>query len=208
MKQLGDTKAVRSLVKGMGIEVDKKRGNGTLRIPRQPSICLGASDLSVMEMTGAYTTFANNGIYNKPIFITRIEDKNGNKIYEEIIQDRVALNPSPNYVMIEMVRTVMNQGLPGFSGIKSDMGGKTGTTNDYVDGWFMGLTPDLVVGTWVGGDDRWIRFRDFTLRNRSKNGATLFRKIAQTTGKGPGGGLRCEFTLLSPARRHWDSIRL
>ncbi len=177
MKQLGDTRAVRSLVKGMGIDVDYKRGNGTLKVPKQPSICLGASDLSVMEMTGAYTTFANNGIYNKPIFITRIEDRNGNKIYEEVIQDRIALNPASNYVMVQMLKNVMNQGLPGFGGVKSELAGKTGTTNDYVDGWFMGITPDLVVGTWVGGDDRWVRFRSLNLGIGAKMARPAFAKL-------------------------------
>ena len=159
MKQLGDTKEVRSLAKGMGIDVDYRRANGSLKVPKQPSICLGASDLTVMEMTGAYTTFANNGIYNKPIFITRIEDKNGNKIYEAIIQENRAINPNANFVMLQMLRKVLSQNTSGFSGVKSDLAGKTGTTNDYVDGWFMGMTPNLVVGTWVGGDDRWVRFR-------------------------------------------------
>ncbi len=177
MKQLGDTRAVRSLVKGMGIDVDRKRANGTYKIPKQPSICLGASDLSVLEMTGAYTTFANNGIYNKPIFITRIEDRNGNLIYSEVIEDRLALHPSSNYVMIQMLRNVMNQGLPGFGGIKSEMAGKTGTTNDYVDGWFMGMSPDLVVGTWVGGDDRWVRFRTLSLGIGAKMARPIYAKL-------------------------------
>lgn len=177
MKQLGDTRTVRSLVKGMGIDVDKQRANGTLKIPKQPSICLGASDLTVMEMTGAYTTFANNGIYNKPIFITRIEDRNGNKIYEEVIEDRRALNPSSNYVMVQMMKNVMNQGLPGFGGIKSELAGKTGTTNDYVDGWFMGMSPDLVVGTWVGGDDRWVRFRSLRLGIGAKMARPIYAKL-------------------------------
>lgn len=158
MKQLGDTEPVRNLVDNMGLDKNKKRSNGTYRIPRAPSICLGSSDLTVMELTGAYTTFANNGMHSKPIFITRIEDKDGRTIYQEIPEERVALHPNSNFVMVEMLRKVMRQGLPGFHKIKSDLGGKTGTTNDYVDGWFMGLTPSLVVGTWVGGDDRWIRF--------------------------------------------------
>ncbi len=179
MKQLGDTKAVRSLASGMGIDVDYKRSNGTLKIPKQPSICLGASDLTVMEMTGAYTTFANNGYYNKPTFISRIEDKNGNKIYVSAAEDRQALNPSPNFVMVQMLKSVVSQGLPGFGGLKSEMGGKTGTTNDYVDGWFMGLTPDLVVGTWVGGDDRWIRFRSIQYGIGAKMARPFFAKLMQ-----------------------------
>lgn len=157
MKQLGDTKPVRGLVHNMGIDSTKKYSNGRPRVPRQPSICLGATDLSVYEMTGAYTTFANNGLYNKPIFISRIEDKNGRLIYQEFPEEHLALNPNPNYVMVEMLKYAA-----GGMGLKSDIGGKTGTTNDYVDGWFMGITPSLVVGTWVGGEDRWVRFRTIT----------------------------------------------
>ena len=151
MKQLGDVAPVRELVSNLGISIDK--------VPPVPSICLGAADLSVYDMTGAYTAFANNGIYNKPVFIKRIEDKYGKVIYEGIREDKPALDPRTNFVMVEMLRSVMLQGIKGFGGIKSDMGGKTGTTNDYVDGWFMGLTPNLVIGTWVGGEERWIRFR-------------------------------------------------
>ena len=158
MKQLGSAELVRQLVDKMGLDKDKKRSNGMHRIPKVPSICLGSTDLSVLEMTGAYTTFANNGLYNKPIFITKIVDKNGKTIYsEKALEDR-AMASKPNYVMLHMLKQVMNQGQRELHGLKSEMGGKTGTTNDYVDGWFMGLTPDLVVGTWVGGEDRWIRF--------------------------------------------------
>ncbi len=151
MKQLGDVEPVRSLVSNMGLSKDL--------IPAQPSICLGSSDLTVQQLTGAYTTFANNGTYNKPVFILRIEDKNGRVIYQEEPVEPRALHPNPNYVMVQMLKKVMAQGLPGFGGIKSEIGGKTGTTNNYVDGWFVGVTPDLVVGTWVGGDQNWIRFR-------------------------------------------------
>jgi len=155
MKNLESTEPVRDLVREMGIDVDKQYPNGTFRVPKQPSICLGATDLSVQEMTGAYTTFANNGNYSPPIFITLIEDKNGTDIYSQSPAPRRALEEEYNYVMVELLRYS-----GGYLGLKSDMGGKTGTTNDYVDGWFMGITPDLVVGTWVGGEDRWIRFLD------------------------------------------------
>ncbi|HFC00855.1 MAG TPA: peptidoglycan glycosyltransferase [Phaeodactylibacter sp.] len=158
MKQLGSTELVRELVNNMGLDKNKKRPDGLYRIPKVPSICLGSLELSVFEMTGAYTTFANNGLYNKPIFITKIVDKNGKEIYRETALEQQALDARANYVMMYMLKQVMNQGQPNFRGLKSEIGGKTGTTNDYVDGWFMGLTPDLVVGTWVGGEDRWIRF--------------------------------------------------
>lgn len=198
MKQLGDTRPVRNLMKGLGIDVDKQRANGSYKIPMQPSICLGASDLTVMEMTGAYTAFANNGIYNKPIFITRIEDRNGNEIYSEVIEDRIALNPTSNYVMVQMMKRVVGQGLPGFSGIKSELAGKTGTTNDYVDGWFMGLTPDLVVGTWVGGDDRWVRFRSLSLGVGAKMARPIYAKFLQRIEKDPETGYDASKTFYRP----------
>lgn len=154
MKQLGDTEPVRSLIHEMGIDSSARYSNGRLRVPQSPSICLGATDLTVMEMTGAYTTFANNGTFTRPIAILRIEDKNGRIIYEGIPEEKRALPPNANFVMVEMLRVA-----GGVPGVKSDVGGKTGTTNDFVDGWFMGITPSLVVGTWVGGEDRWVSFR-------------------------------------------------
>jgi penicillin-binding protein 1A len=147
MQQLGSTEPVIELLDNMGVD--------TKKIPKQPSICLGAADMSVMDMTGAYTTFANNGYHSKPIYITRIEDKNGRTIYSQDEQDNQALQEEPNYVMVEMLKYASRSGM---GDIKSEIGGKTGTTNNYVDGWFMGITPSLVVGTWVGGEDRWIRF--------------------------------------------------
>jgi len=185
MKQLGDTEPVRELVNNMGLDKNKKRSNGTYRVPKQPSICLGATDLTVQELTGAYTTFANNGVYSKPIFILRIEDKNGQIIYEELPEERQALHPNPNYVVLTMLKNVMNQGLPGFGSIKSEVGGKTGTTNDYVDGWFMGITPDLVTGTWVGGDDRWIRFVSLSDGIGAKMARPFFAKLLQKIERDP-----------------------
>ncbi len=158
MKQLGDVAPVRNLVNNMGLDSEMRRSNGTWKVPHGPSICLGSADLTVMELTGAYTTFANNGVYNRPYFITKIEDKNRRVIYRGEPEERTALNPNSNYVMLQMLKAVMGQGIAGFGGVKSELGGKTGTTNDYVDGWFVGISPDLVVGTWVGGDQRWIRF--------------------------------------------------
>ncbi len=145
MQQLGSVDPVIELLGNMGID--------TRKIPRQPSICLGAADLSVYDMTGAYTTFANNGYSNRPIFITRIEDKNGRTIYAQEQMEKQVLEEEPNYVMVEMLKYAS-----GRMGLKSEVGGKTGTTNNYVDGWFMAITPTLVVGTWVGGEDRWVRF--------------------------------------------------
>ncbi len=174
MKQLGSTEPLRDIIDNMGLSKTEKLPNGRYLIPKQPSIALGAADLSVMEMTGAYTTFANNGKYSKPIFVTKIIDKNGKILYQAIPHTQVALNSTVNYVMVEMLRyTAQHHPAARRHHIKSDVGGKTGTTNNQTDGWYMGITPDLVVGTWVGGEDRWIRFRRITYGQ----GATLARPI-------------------------------
>jgi len=157
MRQLNGTEPVRGLINNMGIDSTAKRPDGQYRVPKQPSICLGAADLTVFEMTGAYTTFANKGMYGRPILIKKIEDKNGKILWRSLPEEKVALSPNVDYVMVDMLKYNV-KGAPGVNSLKSEVGGKTGTTNNYTDGWFMGITPRLVVGTWVGGEDRWIRF--------------------------------------------------
>ena len=159
---------VRGLVSDLGID--------SSHIPNQPSICLGAADMTVYEMTGAYSAFANNGTYITPSFITRIEDKNGKVIYKNSPDEKQALTQDYNFAVVELLRYAM-RGAAGLNGIVSDMGGKTGTTNDYVDGWFMGITPSLAVGTWVGGDDRWIRFLSIGNGQGSKMARPFFTEF-------------------------------
>jgi len=177
MKSMNSARPVVDLVSRMGIDTNSKYRNGQKRVQAVPSLALGATDLSVYEMTGAYTTFANNGIYNKPVFITRIEDRKGRVIYEEEPIERQALDASTNYVMVEMLKYA-GRGKRGFGEIKTEeYGGKTGTTNDAVDGWFMGITPNLVVGTWVGGEDKWIRFKQKSQGQGGRMAAPFFGKF-------------------------------
>lgn len=172
MKQLNSTRPVRELVKKMGIEVDKTYANGQKRVPEVPSIALGACDLQVIEMAGAYTAFANNGQYIEPIFISKILDKNGGLIYEPNQNTLRALEEGPNFVMVEMLKYAS-----GTLGLQSEVGGKTGTTNDFKDGWFMGITPNLVVATWVGGEDKWIRFLDLGNGQGGRLARPFFQKF-------------------------------
>lgn len=172
MTQLGNANVVRGLVHNMGIDSTLRRSDGEYRLPNKPSICLGAADLSVMEMTGAYCTFANNGVFVKPHFVTSIEDENGKVIYREVREEHEALPPKANAVMVKMLKYTAN--IPG---LKSEVGGKTGTTNDYVDGWFIGITPELVVGTWVGGEDPWIRFLTLADGQGSRMAKPFFREF-------------------------------
>ena len=130
------------------------------------SLSLGSCEISVGEMVRAYTAFANRGIRVAPLFETRIEDNEGNVLATFTPQMNEVISNSSAYKMLVMLRAVINEGtggrVRGRYGITADMGGKTGTTNDNSDGWFMGFTPSLVSGCWVGGDDRDIHFDTMT----------------------------------------------
>ena len=173
VKELGNIEVVRDLANNMGIDKNKKI-NGAYLLPKVPAIALGAADLSVMEMTGAYGTFANDGVYTKPVFVSRIEDKNGRIIYNEIPKQKRALNSMYNYIMVDMLKNNV-AGRFLLEGVKSEIGGKTGTTNDYADGWFMSITPNIVTGVWTGGDEKWVRF--YTLQDGQ--GFVMARPIVQ-----------------------------
>lgn len=186
MKQMGDTEPVRGLCNNLGI--DSARGtNGRYRIPKQPSICLGVADLTVWEMTAAYSAFANKGIYGMPYVIKEIRDKNGRRVYSSLPEERPALPANANYVMLEMLKYNVG-GAPGINTLKSEVGGKTGTTQDQTDGWFMGVTPRLVVGTWVGGEDRWIRFLSLSDGQGSRMARPIFAGFIGRLEKDPNSG--------------------
>ena len=126
------------------------------------SLCLGPCEVSVEEMVDAYTTFANKGIRTEPLYVTRIEDNNGNIIGSFTPRTHEIISETTAYKMIYMLRAVLDHGTGVRTrfkyGITAPMGGKTGTTNNNSDGWFMCFTPSLVSGTWVGGEDRGIHF--------------------------------------------------
>jgi penicillin-binding protein 1A len=145
--------AVINLVRRMGI---------TAPIEAVPSICLGTPDISVFEMVAANATFANKGTYIQPTFITRIEDKNG-KVLEEFMPTTDEVFSEQNaYAIIQLMRGVVDYGtgarLRGKYNLRNEIAGKTGTTQNNADGWFMGLTPELVAGCWTGGEERSVHF--------------------------------------------------
>lgn len=143
------------------INVMRKMG---IRSPIAPynTIFLGVSDLSVYEMVGAYGTFANKGIYTEPIFVTRIEDKNGNVISRFTPSIEEAISEEDAYLMLNLLQGVVDEGTAGRLRWKYELyntiAGKTGTTQNHSDGWFMGITPKLVTGVWTGGEYRFIHF--------------------------------------------------
>jgi len=145
--------AVINLVRRMGI---------TAPIEAVPSICLGTPDISVFEMVAANATFANKGTYIQPTFITRIEDKNG-KVLEEFMPTTDEVFSEQNaYAIIQLMRGVVDYGtgarLRSKYNLRNEIAGKTGTTQNNADGWFMGLTPELVAGCWTGGEERSVHF--------------------------------------------------
>ncbi|MGB3589636.1 MAG: transglycosylase domain-containing protein [Tunicatimonas sp.] len=160
MKRLGPETVV-SYAKRMGI---------TSNIEAVPSLALGGGgDVSVYEMVGAYSTFVNHGTWTEPVFITRIEDKEGNVVYDHPVKTREALSEETAYLMLYMLRGATEEedgtgrGIPLEIREGNEVGAKTGTTSNYSDGWFMGVTKDLVSGAWVGGDNRSVHFKTLAL---------------------------------------------
>ena len=167
-------KSVVSIVKNLGL---------TGEIPEVPSIALGTPDFNVYEMVGAYGTFVNQGVYVKPVMVTRIEDKNGTVLYEYVPETKDVLSKEVSYAMINLMEGVTQGGsgtrlrttgvnkwkkeydeiITGYPyEFKNPIAGKTGTTQNQSDGWFMGMVPNLVTGVWVGGDNRSIHFKSIT----------------------------------------------
>ncbi|NAS31693.1 penicillin-binding protein [Flavobacteriaceae bacterium R38] len=164
---------VASLAEKLGITSD---------IPEVPSIALGTPDINVYEMVGAYSAFANQGVYVKPVMVTRIEDKNGTILYEYVPETRDVLSKEAAYTTVNLMQGVTEAG----SGLRlrhntfgnqavykeiitgypyefdNPIAGKTGTTQNQSDGWFMGMVPNLVTGVWVGGEDRAAHFKSIT----------------------------------------------
>ncbi|MDA9803281.1 transglycosylase domain-containing protein [Flavobacteriaceae bacterium] len=155
-----------------------KMGVNTKNILEVPSIALGTPDVSLYEMVGAYSTFANKGVYIKPSLITRIEDKNGTVLYQHVPETRDVLSEEAAYVTVSLMEGVTQSGsgqrlrsdwasnLPVYKNIitgypwkfTNSIAGKTGTTQNQSDGWFMGVVPNLATGVWVGGEDRSTHF--------------------------------------------------
>lgn len=152
MKQFGPQATV-DLVRRMGI---------VSPIDPVPAICLGTPEISVFEMVGANSTFANKGTWIEPTFVTRIEDKNGKLLADFVPKTEEVMSEEKAYVMVQLMKGVVTSGtgvrLRYRYKLNQPMAGKTGTTQNNSDGWFMGITPDLVSGCWVGGEDRSIHF--------------------------------------------------
>lgn len=147
------------------VDMAKKMGVVS-KIAAVPSVFLGTSEITVREMVGAYGTYANKGVYIKPRFISKIEDSKGNEVARSIPQKHEVMNEKTAYLMTNLLEGVVRRGTGRRLGWKYELynsiGGKTGTTQNHSDGWFMGITPNLVSGVWVGAEDRAVRFETIT----------------------------------------------
>ena len=183
MKQFGPH-AVVDLARKLGIKS---------KILAVPSLCLGTFDLSVYEMTGAYSTFSNKGVWVEPVFVTKIEDKNGVVLERFIPKSNEAMSEKTADVMVRLLQGVVDGvysptankrsgtgvRLKYRYGFKNEIGGKTGTTQNQSDGWFMGITPNLVTGVWTGCEDRSVHFRDITNGQGANMALPIFAEYMQ-----------------------------
>lgn len=136
-------------------------------IDKVPASALGVSDISLYEMLGAYTMFPSGGMNTQPLYITKIEDKNGNLLKSFVPVQKEIINPNTAFKMVKMMRGVVDFGtgrrMRSMYGLRGDIAGKTGTTNSQADAWFIGYTPQILAGAWVGCDDRFLSFRSEAL---------------------------------------------
>ncbi|WP_289024490.1 transglycosylase domain-containing protein [uncultured Salegentibacter sp.] len=168
--------AVVNQAKAMGINSE---------LPKVPSIALGTASLSLTELTKAYTPFVNNGKTSKPFYISRIEDDQGNILaeFKPEISEAPSISETNRKIMIDMMKATVNQGtatrLRTTYGLSNDIAGKTGTTQNNKDGWFVGITPNLLAVTWVGADDHRIGFRNTYIGQGANSALPIFAKLMQ-----------------------------
>ncbi|MCS6831978.1 MAG: transglycosylase domain-containing protein [Flammeovirgaceae bacterium] len=170
VREVTPERVVKYTEEKFGIRYLREKYNVSARLDPVPALCLGTSDMSIFELVAAYGTFVNKGVWIEPNFITRIEDKNGKILWTDVPKTIEALKEEYAYIMTYMLRGTNEE--PGSTAGRirrykfaqgAEVGGKTGTTSNYSDAWFVGFTKDLVAGIWVGGDDRAIHFRTLEL---------------------------------------------
>ena len=148
------------------VQMMRKMGVGS-HFDVVPSLCVGSADVSVYEMVSAYNTFPSKGVYVEPVFVTKIEDNQGNILSEFNTRQHEAIGEETAFLMANMMQGVVNNGtgsrLRSVYALRGQIGGKTGTTNDNSDGWFIGYTPTITAGIWVGAEDRQVHFQSTAL---------------------------------------------
>ena len=161
MKEFGPS-ALAAMMRQMGIST---------HIDEVYSLCVGPAEVNVFDMVSAYNTFPSHGTYVYPQYVTRITDSEGVEIGRYSTRKREAISEQTAYLMVDLMKAVINEGtgtrLRSVYGLKGEIAGKTGTTNDNSDGWFIGYTPNITAGVWVGGEDRQVHFNSLALGSGS-----------------------------------------
>ena len=179
MKQFGPA-AMAKMMRKMGIKS---------HFDEVYSLCVGPADLTLCEMVSAFNTFPSKGVYSDPLFVTRIEDNDGNVLAEFTNKHTEAISDRTAYLMVNLMEGVIDHGtgvrLRNKYKLKGEIGGKTGTTNDNSDGWFIGYTPKITAGVWVGGEDRMVHFNQLALGSGSNMALPVWGIFMQKCLKDP-----------------------
>jgi penicillin-binding protein 1A len=170
------------------VEMMRKMGVGSFLDP-VPPLCVGSANISLYEMVAAYNTFPSKGMYTRPIFVTRIEDNMGNVLSTFTTTRKEAISDRTAYLMANLMQGVVNGGtaysLRSRFGLEGEMAGKTGTTNDNADGWFIGYTPQLTAGAWAGFEDMQVHFVDLANGGGSASALPIWGYFMQSVRKDP-----------------------
>ncbi|CCY37590.1 putative uncharacterized protein [Alistipes sp. CAG:831] len=199
MRQFGPTAMV---------EMCRKLGITSYLAP-YPSLCLGPADITLMEMVGAYNTYPSRGVHIDPLFVTRIEDSEGNVLGTFSPRKREAISEATAYLMVNLMEGVVNEGsgarLRWRYGLEGPIAGKTGTTNDKSDGWFIGYTPSLTAGVWVGAEDRQVHFESMSLGQGANTALPIWGLFMQKVLSDGTLGVRPEDRFIAPPGVHFNT---
>lgn len=180
------------------------------KIPPVVSLFLGTIDFSLFEMVGAYTTYANKGVHVEPIFVSRIEDRNGNTISTFNTTKTEAISEETAYLMVNLLESVINHGTGGRIrykyNLKGEIGGKTGTSQNHSDGWFMAITPNLVGGVWSGCEDRAVHFETIALGQGANMSLPIFGRFLQKVYADPSLGITPDLVFDTPISQKYIDL--
>lgn len=190
------------------VEMCRKLGITSYLAP-YPSLCLGPADITLLEMVAAYNTYPGRGVHTNPMFVTRIEDKEGNVLGTFTPRKREAISESTAYLMVDLMEGVVNEGSGGRLrfryNLEGQVAGKTGTTNDKSDGWFIGYVPNLTAGVWVGAEDRQVHFESMAKGQGANTALPIWGIFMQKVLGDPSTGISSNDRFIPPVGVHFDT---
>ncbi len=192
------------------VEMCRKLGI-TSYLPPYPSLCLGPADITLLEMVSAYNTYPSRGVHIEPVLVTKIEDREGNVLSTFAPRKHEAISESTAYLMVDLMEGVVNEGsgarLRFRYQLEGEMAGKTGTTNDKSDGWFIGYVPNLTAGVWVGAEDRQVHFESMSLGQAANTAVPIWGLFMQKIQSDTSGtlGISPQDRFIVPPGIHFDT---